>query len=333
MSKSRKITLAAGGFLGAALLLAGCTSSPGSTPDSSAAPSGEGGPSITFVAGVKGDPFYITMACGAEKAAAEAGASFDFQAPNSFSPTDQIPIVDGVSAAAPDALLIAPTDVESMFAPIQRVRDAGTKVVQVDTSLTDTEGISASIKTDDYAGGQEAARVLADLVGGEGEVLLLNFQPGVSTTEARGQGFVDEAEKLGLTVVGSEYGGTEVEKSAQIVDATLQRHPELAGIFTTTDYGAQGAITSLRNAAKLKEVALVGFDASPVMVEELRAGNLQAIVSQQASKIGQLAVEAALLALEGEESGETVEVPTITILLEDVDSPSVRDALQTDSCG
>lgn len=341
----------AGATVGAAmLLLAACSSSTTSTDTASTAPSdavteatalpassgaastAAEGTSITFVAGVKGDPFYITMSCGVQEAAEAAGATFDFQAPNSFSPTDQVPIVDGVAAAHPSAMLIAPTDSASMYAPIQRVADGGTKVVLVDTTLDNPDVAASSVKTDDYQGGVEAAKKLAELIGGPGEVLLLNFQPGVSTTEARGKGFVDTAESVGLTVVDSEYSGTEIEKGTQIVDATLQRHPNLAGVFTTTDYGAQGTVTSLRNAGKLGDVKVVGFDASPVMVEQLKAGDIQAIVSQQARTIGKLGVEQALKALAGEPTEASIEVPTITIGKDDLDSPEVAAGLQVDTC-
>lgn len=329
----------------AALLLAACSSSAtteSSPAEGSAATTGAGatetapaaadGTSITFVAGVKGDPFYITMSCGAQEAAEAAGAEFDFQAPNSFSPTDQVPIVDGVAAAKPSALLIAPTDSAAMYAPIKRVADGGTTVVLVDTTLDNPDIAAASVKTDDYQGGVEAAKKLSELIGGSGEVLLLNFQPGVSTTEARGKGFTDTAESVGLDVVASEYSYTEIEKGTQIVDATLQRHPNLAGVFTTTDYGAQGTVTSLRNAGKLGQVKVVGFDASPVMVEQLKTGDIQAIVSQQARTIGQLGVEQALKALAGEPTEPSIEVPTITITKDDLDSPDVAAGLQVDAC-
>lgn len=344
-SRRRGKVLVAAGATSALMLLAGCSGGNQSdtTDESANAESGEdttiseeapaeSGGTITFVAAVKGDPFYITMSCGAEQAAEEAGYQFDFQAPNTFSPTDQIPIVDGVSAAAPAALLIAPTDEDSMFAPIERVVNAGTKVVLVDTTLSDTSSVAASVKTDDYAAGQQAAEALSEEIGGSGEVLLLNLLPGVSTTEARGQGFLDKAEELGLTVVSHEYGGTEVEKSAQIVDGTLQRHPELAGIFTTTDYGAQGAITSLRNAGRLGDVKIVGFDASPAMVAELESGNIQVIVSQQALVIGKTGVEEALKAIRGESNEQEIEIPTVVIRAADLDDPAILSGLQADAC-
>jgi len=281
---------------------------------------------------VKGDPFYITMMCGAKAEAEKLGAKFDFQAPASFSPTDQIPIVDAVAAARPDILLIASTDDEAMFVPVQQVADAGTKVVFVDTTLTDSSPGVAEVHTDDHQGGVEAARALSELVGGKAKVLLLNFQPGVSTTEARGEGFLEEAGKLGLEVIGTEYGGTEIEKSTSIVDAAMQHHPDLAGIFTTTDFGAQGAVTALRTADKIGEVKIVGFDAAPVIVEQLRAGEIQAIITQQAGTIAQLGVEQGVAAVKGESVKDKIEVETMTVTMDNIDAPDVKSVLQTERC-
>jgi ribose transport system substrate-binding protein len=291
-------------------------------------------PKITMVAGDKDDPFYITMMCGAKDEAAKLGATLDFQAPQNFSPTDQIPIVNGVAAAHPDILLIAPTDDTAMFVPIKEVADAGTKVVLVDTTLKDVSATVAQVSTNDYEGGVAAAKELAELTGGKGKVLLLNFQPGVSTTEARGKGFLDTAKQLGLETLGEQFAGTDIQKGTSIVQATLQQTPDLAGIFTTTDFGAQGAVAALRAANKLGDVKVIGFDASPVMVSELQAGDIHAIVSQQARKIGILGVDQGIAALKGEPTAkDPIKVDTLTLTKATLDAPESKDVLQETSCG
>lgn len=288
---------------------------------------------ITMVAGVKGDPFYITMMCGAKKEAAKVGAVLNFQAPESFSPTDQILIVNAVAAAQPNIMLIAPTHDTAMYIPIQQVAETGTKVVLVDTTLQDTTSTVAQVSTDDYQAGVAAARILRDLTGGKGPVLLLNFQPGVSTTEARGKGFLEESKRLGVDVLGEQFGGTDIQKGSSIVSAVLQQAPNLAGIFTTTDFGAQGTIAALRAAQKLGDVKVVGFDASPIMVEQLQAGEIQAIVSQEAQKIGVLGIQQGIKAAKGEatEAGP-IKVGTITLTKASIGSPEIASALQQTSC-
>jgi ribose transport system substrate-binding protein len=288
---------------------------------------------ITMVAGDKDDPFYITMMCGAKEEASKLGATLEFQAPQNFSPTDQIPIVNAVAAARPDVLLIAPTDDTAMFVPIKEVADAGTKVVLVDTTLKDVSATVAQVSTNDHEGGVEAAKVLAQLTGGKGKVLLLNFLPGVSTTEARGKGFLETAKTLGLDALGEQFAGTDIQKGTSIVQAALQQTPDLAGIFTTTDFGAQGAVAALRAANKLGEVKVVGFDASPVMVGELQAGDIQAIVSQRARQIGVLGVEQGINALKGAPtSKEPIKVDTLTLTKATLDAPESKAVLQETSC-
>jgi len=288
---------------------------------------------ITMVAGVKGDPFYITMMCGAKKEADRLGATFDFQAPESFSPTDQIPIVNGVAAARPDIMLIAPTHDTAMMVPIEQVAEAGTKVVLVDTSLQDVSSTVAQISTDDYQGGVAAAEEMHKLTGGKGAVLLLNFQPGVSTTEARGRGFMEKAKELGLRVLGEQFGGTDIQKSTSIVSAVLQQEPDLAGIFTTTDYGAQGTVAALRAADKLGAVKVVGFDASPVMGGQLKADEIQAIVSQKAQEIGIRGVEEGIKAAKGETTAsKPIKIGTVTVTKDTLDEPEISQVLQEDRC-
>ena len=75
---------------------------------------------MTLIAGVKGDEFYITMNCGAQAEAKKLGVDLDFQGPDQFDASLQTPIVNGVAAKKPDAILIAPTDTKAMYAPIKQ---------------------------------------------------------------------------------------------------------------------------------------------------------------------------------------------------------------------
>lgn len=288
---------------------------------------------ITMVAGVKGDPFYITMMCGAKREAKRLNASLDFQAPENFNPTDQIPIVNAVAAARPDIMLIAPTHDSAMIVPVEQVAENGTKVVLVDTTLQDVSSTVAQISTDDYQGGVAAAEELYKLTGGKGAVLLLNFQPGVTTTEARGRGFTEKAKELGMRVLDEQFGGTDIQKSTSIVSAVMQQEPDFKGVFTTTDFGAQGTVAALRAADRLGDVKVVGFDASPTMVSQLKAGEIQAIVSQKAQEIGVRGVDSGVKAFKGEPLSETsTKLGTVTITADNLNQPEIAEALQDTTC-
>lgn len=315
----------------ATLAVAGC----GSDDDSSKTTAGGGsasGKKITLVTGVKGDEFYITMACGAQREADKLGVQLDVQSPDEFDPSKQTPIVNAVAAAKPDALLIAPTDQSALYAPIKQIADAGSKVVLVDTTLENDDVAVSQIATDNKAGGKEAARALAELIGGSGKVLLLGFRAGVSTDDLRGQGFREGAEELGLELVGTEYSDNKPEKAASIIKAALARDPDLKGVFATNSFASEGAATGLREADAQDKVRIVGFDAGPVQVDQLRQNLVQALIAQQSAEIGRLGVEQAVNALEGRSVEARIGTGSTTITRDNMDSPEARAAMDKREC-
>src|SRR3954471_7479438 len=253
---------------------------------------------MTLVAGVKGDQFYITMNCGAQAKAKELGVTLDFQGPDNFAAAEQTPIVNAVAAKKPDAMLVAPTDTKAMYAPIKQVADAGSKVVFVDTTLDQPDMAVSQIASDNVGGGAAAATTLKDLMGGSGKVYVINVNPGISTTDLREKGFVDKAKALGLDYAGRDYSNNKPETAAAKVKAALAKHPDIKGIFATNLFSAEGAATGVRE-AEAKGVKIVGFDAGPKQVEDLKQGIVQALIAQKPAEIGAMGVEQAYTALSG----------------------------------
>jgi ribose transport system substrate-binding protein len=293
----------------AIVMIAGCASvvaacgSDNKSSDSGSSSSGSDSKSykMTLLAGVKGDEFYITMNCGAQEAAKANNVTLDFQGPDQFDASQQTPIVNAVAAKKPDAVLIAPTDTKALYAPIKQLADGGSKVVLVDTTLEQPDVAVSQIASDNLAGGKQAAETLLELTGGKGKYLVINVKPGISTTDARGQGFEEGLKgKSGVEYLGQQYNQDDPAKAASIVTATLAKHPDLKGIFATNLFGAEGAASGLRQAGKLDQVKIVGFDAGPKQVEDLKQGVIQALIAQQPAEIGKQGVEQALAALKGE---------------------------------
>jgi ribose transport system substrate-binding protein len=254
---------------------------------------------MTLIAGVKGDEFYITMNCGARAEAKKLGVTLNFQGPDKFAPDQQTPIVNAVAAKKPDAVLVAPTDTKAMFAPIKQMADNGSKVVLVDTTLEQPDLAVSQIASDNEGGGKQAAQTLGKLIGGKGKVFVVNVKPGISTTDARGKGFQAGAKAAGLTYVGQQFDDDDPAKAAAIVKSILAKNPDLKGIFATNLFSAEGAATGIREAGKQNQVKIVGFDAGPKQVEDLKSGVVQALIAQKPADIGAQGVQQAYAALTG----------------------------------
>ena len=281
---------------------------------------------ITLLQGVRGDEFYITMACGVEDAAGELGANVSIQGPEEFDPSQQIPILNAIIAERPDALLIAPTDTQALIAPMQQAKDAGITIIEVDT-VVEQEDISVSkIATDNLEGGRTAARALAELIDEQGSVLVVNVNPGISTTDQRQQGFEEEIENYpDIEYLGTEFSNNEPARAASIVSATLAAEPDLAGIFGTNLFSAEGAATGLRNAGAQEQVSIVGFDAGPAQVAQLEEDLVQALVAQKPYDIGYQGVEQAIAALNGEDVEPQIQTDLVTVTQENLEDPEIQE--------
>lgn len=249
---------------------------------------------ITLVQGVKGDEFYVSMACGASAAAAEFGAELTVDGPQKFDATLQTPLLSAVVQSAPDAILIAPNDRTAMIAPIQEAIDAGIAVFTVDTKI-EADLALANIASDNVEGGRMAAKALAELIGGKGSVYVTNTKAGISTTDQRQQGFEEEiANYPDIKYLGAEYNNDDPTTAASQTAAILQANPDLAGIFGTNLFGAEGAATAIKEAGKTGAVKIVGFDAGPKQVQDLKESVVDVLIAQHPYDIGYIGVQMAV---------------------------------------
>lgn len=293
-----------------------------------------GGFKITLIQGVRGDEFYISMACGAQKAADEAGAQLTVQGPEKFDYTQQTPLLAAVVQTKPDAILIAPNDSQAMISPIQDAINAGIAVFTVDTKI-DADIALANIASDNVEGGRMAARALAELIGEKGSVYVSNTIAGTSTTDQREQGFKEEIAKYpNVKYLGQEYNGNDATTAASQTAAVIQANPDLAGIFGTNLFSAQGAATAVREAGKQGQIKVVGFDAGPQQVQDLKQNVVDVLIAQHPYDIGYQAVQMAVQYLTTKQAPTEKVVATgyTTVTRDNLEDPEVARYLYVSDC-
>ncbi len=324
--KSRPVLITTMAVLSAAALsITGCSG--GSSTNNSSKSS-----KITFVPGVVGDEFYITMGCGIQAKAKELGATYLQQGPQKSDPAEQRTIIDSVVAAKPDAMLVAPADVTAMEAPLKAASSSGIKVGLVDTTVTNPSFAVTEVASDNVGGGAAAFKALEDQIPNGGKLLIISQKPGISTLDLRTQGFVDAAKANSkFEVLPVQYNDNDVTKAAQIVTATLQQYPDLAGIFSTNIFAAEGSSTGIRQAGKTGQVKVVGFDAGPKQVEQLRAGTVQALIAQQPALIGSKGVEQIMNALNNRAVDKKIQTSFKTLTSANIDTDG-KEYIYKSSC-
>jgi ribose transport system substrate-binding protein len=332
----RFLTVSTAGAAAVTLLAVTAACSSSSSGGSTASGSKTSGKSynLSFIQGVAGDGFYVTMGCGMQAEAKKLGdVTVNIQGPSQFESTLQNPIIESVTASHPDAIMIAPDDVSASRPPIAEAIAAGIKVVLVDTTLTDTAGTVSQISSDNTAGGADAFAAIQQLVPGGGQVFVVNTQPGVSTTDDRVAGFAAAAKaNPKFTYDGVQYDNDTASLAAQVTLAELQKNPGIVAIFATNLFSAEGAATGIRQAGRSGKVKVVGFDAEPDEITALQQGTVQALIAQSPYVIGTDAVEQAVAALQGKPTTPKIGTKFTIITNANLSSAASQAAIYKTSC-
>jgi ribose transport system substrate-binding protein len=288
---------------------------------------------IGFLPGVV-DPFYQVMQLGVETAAKDLGVEVVTQIPATWGVEVQTPILDALVARGDlNYIVTAPTDKDQMIGPLKAATNAGIKVITVDTFLGNGDYVSGPVTfpisyigSDNVEGGRIAARGLAKAIGGKGAVYINSTNPNVSSVEGRAIGFKEVMEKEfpNIKVIGLDFNLDDMNTAVQQTAAVLQRTPDLAGVFGTNVFSAQGAGTAVINAGLGGQVQVVAYDATQFAIEQLRAGVVGLVLAQKPFDMGYMAVQFAAADAAGVTSlPRRVETGFAIIDKKNVDEPAV----------
>ncbi|MEU6997426.1 ABC transporter substrate-binding protein [Nonomuraea sp. NPDC046570] len=321
----RKISLCAP--VVALAVLTGCSGG-GEAPDAADRPY-----KITYVQGMAGNPFFTSLTCGAQARAKEKGVVFDAQGGKDYSPQSQTPILNGVIAQKPDAIVISPMAGEAMVPALSKAKAAGIKLVFADSVAADESLAVSQIASDNQAGGALAAKTLAELIGDKGKVMVMGAKPGISTTDARQRGFEEEIKKHpGITYLGSQYSDSQPATATSKFGAVLAANSDLAGVFAVSTQEVEGVATGVQNAEKSGKVRIVGFDTSDPILDDVRNGVVQSLVVQQPLQMGVDAVDQAVAALKGESTTAKISTPFVVLTKDNMAQPDIAKFIYKTTC-
>lgn len=335
---SRRKLLGAGALAGLAASVAAASSVPGCS--TAARSSAIGGLRFLFIVKTPNSDYWQTVLAGGHLASQQLGVdALQFTGANSEANIQgQIALVEDALAKKPDFLVLAPTSATALDATIEKVAAAGIKVILID-SAANTNVYTTFLATDNHAGGVLAATTLADAIkkktgASVGQVAYSTFLSGVGSLTLRDQGFQEGLRRYpGLTLVAhKDAAGDQSVKPIGIVADTLTRFPNLVGYFADSLITLQGAVTAFReNHVDSRKVSLVGFDPSPQLVRNLKAGTIDGIILQDPFQMGYGGVAYGVLASAGIETPKFLNTGVTAATPDNVDSPVIAGLLSPTS--
>jgi ribose transport system substrate-binding protein len=276
--------------------------------------------------------YWQTVHAGAAAAAAEAGVDIDWNGPaveTDFS--RQIAITDDFINRHVDGILLAPTDREALVPAIKRAAQAGIPLSIFD-SAANTDQYVSFVATDNYGGGVMAAQRLAEILHDKGDVAMIAVVPGGASTLAREKGFTDTLAKdfPNLKLVAQQYGMSDRARSLAVSEDILTAHPNLDGMFASNESSTIGAAQAIKERGLTGKVKLVGFDSSPSLNDDLRAGVIDSLVLQDPFQIGYQGLKTLLDHHAGKTVPRTIALPPVLVTHDNMNDPKMQQLLNPD---
>lgn len=235
----------------------------------------------------------------------------------------QTQVVEGFISQGVQGIVLAPFDSHALVRPVEEAAQAGIPTVVVDSAL-DSPQIVSFVATDNKKGGALAADRMGELLHGKGKVLLLRYQEGSASTEAREQGFVERLRQAypNIQLISSnQYAGPTRDTAKRASENLLTRYADqLQGIFTPNESSTAGMLLALQDIQKAGKVVFVGFDSSETFVEAMRNKQLQGIVVQDPFRMGELGVKMIVDHLEGKSIEKRVDTGATMVTPENMES-------------
>jgi inositol transport system substrate-binding protein len=196
-------------------------------------------------------------------------------------------ITQGVKGIA-----ISPNEVDAMAPALQQAIDAGIPVVTIDRRVPSVEGILAHVGADNVKGGEAQANLIVSMFPNGATIINLQGQSGASPAIDRNKGLhnvLDGKDKY--KIVFEQTAGFDRAKGLAVTEAALSGMADAPKVIVAAnDDMALGAMEAVKGRG-LSGIAIIGFDALPEALAQVRDGGLTATIEQFPGKQSSLGVQ------------------------------------------
>jgi ribose transport system substrate-binding protein len=270
--------------------------------------------------------FYQAMIRGIERAADDQHVQILMRNPSDGASLDtsnlQLHIIDYLVQQGVAGVVLVPE-------PLQKKTQVSISVpvILVDRDSADYNGIS-TVYTDNFGAGKKAALSLVPVLQKGATVALLRLAPNISSTTDRENGFLSVAREQGWNVVIDTYVGYRPHDAEELIAKALNAYSgHLDAVFAPAEPVAYGALRVIEARAAGNRPRLVVFDWRPEFADGLKHGIVYADVLQDPYRMGYLAVEALVGALQGHPPRAKVFVDVVTVTPDNMNDPAIREVL------
>ncbi len=209
-----------------------------------------------------------------------------------------------------DAIIIWPTNGKAVIPAVRQAHQAGIPVIVTNSNIAE-EGfdfVASFSGPDNITQGARAAEIMCDRfkdlgIADEAQIVEITGQPGYTTAIERSDGFTQRLPEVcpDVTLVESQPGDWNREKSQKVMEAFLVKYDDIDGVYAGDDNMGVGALNAAKAAGRAEDITFVGATNFAVGYEAMERGEYWGSIYQSPVDDAEAALQTAIDVLEGKD--------------------------------
>jgi erythritol transport system substrate-binding protein len=270
---------------------------------------------ISIIVNDPANPYWLTEGNVAAAEAKKLGYDAKVSAHKGDTNTEST-LIDTAITNKSVAIILDPANASGSIGAVKKAVAANIPVFLVNAEINQEGLAKAQLVSNNAQGAALGAQQWVQDVGEKGNYVELLGAPSDNNAATRSNGYTTVLSQYAdLTKVGDQVANWDRTQGHDKMQSLLQAHPDIIGVISGNDEMALGAIAALKEAGKLSNIKVGGFDGSPDAVAAIKAGELQYTVLQPVAVFSAKAVDQADSFLKNGKTGAATEKQLYDCLL------------------
>jgi ribose transport system substrate-binding protein len=271
--------------------------------------------------------FWQAVNKGAETAAKEVGMELNVLGPLQENDAgEQIRILEEAIEQKPEAIVIAPIMDERIPGILAKARNAGIRLVVIDTP-PDMSPMPVVVSNDHVEAGRLAGEASVNATKGLPTVAIISDDPNSKISKERLAGLQEVLNRYDDSVIGVYYASNSEDKAYEIAKRLLANDKPFNALIALNESATIGVAKLLQEQQWAGVIQLIGFDSSVDEIQLLESGTLNAAIVQKPFNMGYLGVKTALKLIDGDKPDPVTYIESNVITQENMYTPENQKLL------
>ena len=266
--------------------------------------------------------FHARMRVVIDEAITQQPANFEFVPINAIDENDQLNQLEIFRNEGFDLIAIMPSDAPLLAPIIEEIYNSGIPVIIINRAIP-SDTYTHFIAGDNPGGGRLAAQHIGEVLGGEGDIVMLRMGVGTPIDTDRHNGFMEVMEQSfpNINIMGDIGSAPTREAGLESMANALQAYPHIDAVYTHDDEMALGALTAIEQAGRTDIKIMTGFGGTRTVFEMYAENNPDLVLKGTAlysPMMGADAVRLAVDVLNGVSHPKDIIQPSIFVTRENI---------------